>query len=77
MNDIPEAAADLVQTALTARAVEPDAGEGDGHTHESACLNCGTMLIGRFATDARMSGKSKSRRNSSVANTSPFRLTLK
>lgn len=40
---------DLAQGALTARAVEPAHGEGrdDGHTHESACLNCGTALIGR------------------------------
>lgn len=34
--------------ALVARAVEPDHGEGDaGHSHESACLNCGTALVGR------------------------------
>lgn len=38
---------DAVGAGLTARAFEPDAGEGDnGHTHESACLNCGTPLIG-------------------------------
>jgi hypothetical protein len=39
---------DLAQGALTARAVEPAHGEGrdDGHTHEQACLNCGTALIG-------------------------------
>lgn len=39
---------DLAQGALTARAVEPAHGEGsgDGHTHEQACLNCGTVLIG-------------------------------
>ena len=38
---------DLVQGALTARAVEPVQGEAqDGHTHEAACLNCGTGLIG-------------------------------
>jgi len=34
--------------AVIARALEPDHGEGgDGHSHESACLNCGTALVGR------------------------------
>jgi len=38
---------DAIGAGLTARAFEPEAGEGDdGHTHESACLNCGTPLIG-------------------------------
>lgn len=38
---------DLAQSALTARAVEPVHGEGgDGHSHETACLNCGTVLVG-------------------------------
>ena len=39
---------DIAQGALTARAVEPEHGVGrsDGHTHESACLNCGTALVG-------------------------------
>ena len=38
---------DIAQGALTARAVEPAHGEGgDGHTHEAACLNCGTQLVG-------------------------------
>lgn len=39
---------DIAQGALLARAVEPPHGEGsaDGHTHEHACLNCGTALIG-------------------------------
>jgi hypothetical protein len=54
MNEL-EAIGDLAQGGLTARAVEPTAGEGaapgpktgaDGHTHESACLNCGTPLVG-------------------------------
>ena len=47
MNEI-EAIGDLAQGGLTARAVEPAAGEAaaDGHTDESACLNCGTPLIG-------------------------------
>ncbi len=39
---------DIAQGALAARAAEPAHGEsGDpGHTHESACLNCGTVLLG-------------------------------
>ncbi len=38
---------DAIGASLTARAFEPAAGEtGDGHTHESACLNCSTPLIG-------------------------------
>ncbi|OYU36603.1 DUF3667 domain-containing protein [Novosphingobium sp. PASSN1] len=38
---------DAIGTGLTARAIEPNAGEGDsGHTHESACLNCNTPLVG-------------------------------
>jgi hypothetical protein len=47
MNDFPEAIGELAQGGLTARAVEPAAGEAsDGHTHERACLNCGTPLVG-------------------------------
>ncbi len=50
MSVIPEAMGDLAQAALTARAVEPAAGEGteegEGHTDEVACLNCGTALVG-------------------------------
>lgn len=44
-----EVIGDIAQGALTARALEPAHGEaGDpGHTHETACLNCGTVLIGR------------------------------
>jgi Protein of unknown function (DUF3667) len=39
---------DIAQGALTARAVEPNHGEAsDGHTHESACLNCATPLLGK------------------------------
>jgi hypothetical protein len=47
MNEV-EAIGELTQGGLTARAVEPAAGEGSdaGHTHESACLNCGTPLVG-------------------------------
>lgn len=43
-----EIVGDIAQGMLTARAVEPGHGEagGPGHTHEAACLNCGTALIG-------------------------------
>ena len=41
-----ELVADAVQGAIAARAVEPDHGESDGHSHETACLNCGTPLLG-------------------------------
>ncbi len=39
---------DMAGTLAAARAVEPTAGDhiAPGHTHESACLNCGTPLIG-------------------------------
>jgi hypothetical protein len=38
---------DAISAGLMARAIEPAAGEADaGHTHETACLNCGTPLIG-------------------------------
>ena len=41
---------DIVSGAAMARAAEPNAGElaTDGHTHEAACLNCGTPLTGDF-----------------------------
>lgn len=39
----------IAEGALLARVAEPGHGEAaeDGHTHEAACLNCGTALIGR------------------------------
>ncbi len=38
---------DIAQSALIARAAEPAHGESaDGHSAETACLNCGTALIG-------------------------------
>lgn len=48
LNDI-ETLGDLAGTSATARALEPVAGEHNdtGHSHESACLNCATPLIGR------------------------------
>ena len=45
-SDITTALADAGTGAAAARAVEPLAGEGDGHTREGSCLNCGTGLIG-------------------------------
>lgn len=38
----------MAEALASARAVEPTAGEhiASGHTHESACLNCGTALVG-------------------------------
>ncbi|MCJ2177359.1 DUF3667 domain-containing protein [Novosphingobium album (ex Hu et al. 2023)] len=47
MSEIGEGLAEIGQGTLAAQAIEPHAaGSGDGHTHESACLNCGTPLIG-------------------------------
>ncbi|MDP3552007.1 MAG: DUF3667 domain-containing protein [Novosphingobium sp.] len=38
----------MAEALAAARAVEPTAGDhvAGGHTHESACLNCGTALVG-------------------------------
>src|SRR5438045_2648839 len=47
MGDL-EAVADAVTGGVVGRAVEPKAGEGDGHTHETSCLNCGAALTGPF-----------------------------
>ena len=41
-----EALGDAATGGVIARAVEPSAGEGDGHTDERNCLNCGTPLVG-------------------------------
>jgi hypothetical protein len=43
-----EAVADAVTGGVLGRAVEPGAGEPDGHTHEKNCLNCGAELTGPF-----------------------------
>jgi hypothetical protein len=43
-----EAFGDAVTGGVVGRAVEPKAGEGDGHTHETRCLNCGAELAGPF-----------------------------
>ena len=45
--DIGEAAGNVATGALAARAVDGSMGErADGHTNETACLNCGTPLAG-------------------------------
>jgi hypothetical protein len=43
-----EALGDAVTGGVLGRAVEPKAGEGDGHTHETQCMNCGAQLAGPF-----------------------------
>ena len=43
-----EAVGDAVTGGVIGRAVEPDAGETDGHTTEKACLNCGCELQGEY-----------------------------
>jgi hypothetical protein len=43
-----EALGEIATGGMLARAVEPRAGETDGHAHEGACLNCGTPLAGEF-----------------------------
>src|SRR6476620_9440044 len=43
-----EAIADAVTGGLVGRAVEPAAGEGDSHTREANCLNCGAALVGPY-----------------------------
>lgn len=46
-----EVAGDLVDATLMASVVEPHAGAtplDDGHTHETACLNCAAPLTGAF-----------------------------
>jgi hypothetical protein len=47
-----EAVGDAVTGGLAGRALEPAAGEaGAGHTHETACLNCGAVLTGPFCAE--------------------------
>ncbi len=40
--------ADAIETTAAVHAIEPEAGDhqSPGHSHESACLNCGTVLVG-------------------------------
>ena len=46
-----EAIGEAATGAAVARAVEPDTGAADGHTHEKNCLNCGTELTGDYCHD--------------------------
>ena len=47
MSEPGQTIGDIASGALAARAVEPAHGEAaEGHTHERACLNCGTALVG-------------------------------
>ena len=43
-----EGIGDVVTGSLLGRAAEPGAGEADGHTHETSCLNCGAALTGDY-----------------------------
>ena len=43
-----EAIGDAASGGIFARTVEPRSGEGDGHTHEGRCLNCGCELVGDY-----------------------------
>jgi hypothetical protein len=43
-----EAIGDAITGGVVGRAVEPKAGEADGHTHEANCLNCGARLEGPY-----------------------------
>ena len=45
-----EAIGDAATGAVVASAVEPRHGEGDGHTHEKNCLNCGAELAGEYCS---------------------------
>lgn len=45
-----DAVGDAVTGGLLARAMEPRAGEADGHTHEKNCLNCATPLTGSYCS---------------------------
>ena len=49
-----EGVGEAVTGGMLARAVEPERGEADGHTHETACLNCGAVLDGPYC---RMCGQ--------------------
>lgn len=46
-----EAIGDAVTGSVLGRAIEPGAGEADGHTHEGNCLNCGAKLTGEYCSN--------------------------
>jgi hypothetical protein len=43
-----EAVGDVITGGVVGRVVEPSAGEHDGDTQETHCLNCGTTLVGGY-----------------------------
>jgi hypothetical protein len=43
-----EAVGDAITGGVIGRAVEPSAGEHEGHTQETSCLNCRTALVGGY-----------------------------
>jgi hypothetical protein len=43
-----EALGDAATGAVLGRAVEPNTGAADGHSHERNCLNCGAELVGDY-----------------------------
>lgn len=49
MGDL-QAIGDAITGGVIGRVVEPPAGEGDGHTHETRCLNCGDDLAGAYCS---------------------------
>ncbi len=51
-----EGVGEAVTGGMIARVVEPGAGEDDGHTHETDCLNCGTRLTGPYCHQCGQKG---------------------
>lgn len=51
-----EGIGEAVTGGMIARAVEPGAGEDDGHTHEVNCLNCGARLTGPYCSQCGQKG---------------------
>ena len=43
-----EAIGDAITGGFVGRAIEPQAGEADAHTHDANCLNCGARLEGPY-----------------------------
>jgi hypothetical protein len=43
-----EAFGDAITGGILARAIEPGAGEREGHSEEANCLNCGAPLLGHY-----------------------------
>jgi hypothetical protein len=47
---------EAVTGGLVARAIEPSAGEATGDAAHAACLNCGTLLVGRHCHECGQAG---------------------